>query len=348
MTDGRLNSLDQFRGYTVAGMLLVNFIGGFDVVPAVLKHHNTYCSYADTIMPQFFYAVGFAFRLTYLRRKQREGIRDAVSHAVWRDLGLIVLGVFWYHLGGKVQTWEQLRQLGVWGVLIRDFGRSPFETLTLIGMTSLWVLPVIGATVRLRVAYMIASAVLYVMLSYLFYFDWAWNRPAIDGGPLSFLTWAIPLLVGSLAFDAMSAPSNRMFVRLSAYALALMALGIGLSRIGGEFSWPFLTPSSSVNLWTMSQRTGSVTYLTFCAGFSLAVNLLFVLLCDIGPLKSGLLDLLGRNALAAYLVPSIVSETIKPYTPKDAPAWYVTGAFLLYFAISCVFIRHLEKRGTRL
>ncbi len=64
----RIVSLDQFRGYTVAGMLLVNFLGGYQAVPAILKHHNTYCSYADTIMPQFFFAVGFAYRLTFLRR----------------------------------------------------------------------------------------------------------------------------------------------------------------------------------------------------------------------------------------------------------------------------------------
>src|SRR5208283_2501206 len=64
----RIVSLDQFRGYTVAGMLLVNFIGEFQAVGAIWKHHNTYCSYADTIMPQFFFAVGFALRLTFLRR----------------------------------------------------------------------------------------------------------------------------------------------------------------------------------------------------------------------------------------------------------------------------------------
>ena len=34
---GRIASLDQFRGYTVAGMLLVNFIGGFDEVGAILE-----------------------------------------------------------------------------------------------------------------------------------------------------------------------------------------------------------------------------------------------------------------------------------------------------------------------
>ena len=74
----RIASLDQFRGYTVAGMFLVNFIGGFAVVN-VLKHHNTYCSYADTIMPQFLFAVGFAFRLTFGRRAELDGVAAAYA-----------------------------------------------------------------------------------------------------------------------------------------------------------------------------------------------------------------------------------------------------------------------------
>jgi predicted acyltransferase len=40
----RLASLDQFRGYTVAGMFLVNFLSGFVAAPFVCHHHNTYCS----------------------------------------------------------------------------------------------------------------------------------------------------------------------------------------------------------------------------------------------------------------------------------------------------------------
>ena len=50
----RIESLDQFRGYTVAGMFLVNYLSGFWAAPFVCHHHNTYCSYADTIMPAFF------------------------------------------------------------------------------------------------------------------------------------------------------------------------------------------------------------------------------------------------------------------------------------------------------
>ena len=64
----RLTSLDQFRGYTMFGMLLVNFLGGYAVCPRILKHTHDYCSYADTIMPQFLFAAGFAMRLSLGKR----------------------------------------------------------------------------------------------------------------------------------------------------------------------------------------------------------------------------------------------------------------------------------------
>src|SRR3954451_6456225 len=112
---GRIASLDQFRGYTVAGMLLVNFLGGYRAVPAALKHHNTYCSYADTIMPQFFLAVGFAYRLTFLRRATALGVRHASVAVLRRNLGLLLLGFVLYHLDGKVKTWEELTALGLAG-----------------------------------------------------------------------------------------------------------------------------------------------------------------------------------------------------------------------------------------
>src|SRR5262245_49719704 len=104
----RIISLDQFRGYTVLGMFFVNFVGRYDVIPPIFKHHNTYCSYADTIMPHFFFAVGFAYRLTLLKRLERDGPWAAYTHAVRRNLGLILLGIVLYHLDGSAATWAAL------------------------------------------------------------------------------------------------------------------------------------------------------------------------------------------------------------------------------------------------
>lgn len=342
----RIVSLDQFRGYTVAGMLLVNFLG-FNAVPAILRHHNTYCSYADTIMPQFFFAVGFAYRLTYLRRVQKSGWREAVVAALHRNAGLLLLGLVFHHLDGDYKSWADLQARGPWGVIASAFRREPFQALVHIALASLWVLPVIGAGAGIRVAYLLASAGLHLGLSWWFYLDWAWKTPVIDGGPLGFLSWSIPLLVGSLAYDAAAAATDprRLAARLTGWSVALMIAGYGLSCAKGWAPPPFVPPSTShqVDLWTMSQRTGSIAYLTFSAGFSLAVYALFVLLCDVGRFRSRVFGTFGVNALAAYLIHPIVGEAVKPFMPKDSPLWYVALGFILYFAICYGFNRYLEK-----
>src|SRR5262245_53977597 len=102
----RIVALDQFRGYTVAGMLLVNFLGSFAVCPAILKHHHDHCSYADTIMPQFLFAVGFAFRLTFVRRLQTEGAAVACGRVVRRMLGLLLVAVILYAPSRRAESWD--------------------------------------------------------------------------------------------------------------------------------------------------------------------------------------------------------------------------------------------------
>ncbi len=349
-TPRRIGSLDQFRGYTVAGMLLVNFVGGYHVVPAIFKHHNTYCSYADTIMPQFFFAVGFAYRLTFLRRLRTAGFSAAAAAVIKRNLGLILIGFVLYHLDGRVAKWAELEHLGVTGFFAQAFRRDIFQTLVHIAITSVWILPVIAAGTATRVVFMVASAAFHLWLSHLFYFDWAWKTPVIDGGQLGFLTWSIPTLVGSLAYDAVAldgrAEGPDVIRRLMIWSVVLMALGYGVSCLGGSLAPPPFEPpaaSHAVDLWTMSQRTGSVSYLVFSAGFSLAVYGLFVLLCDRWGHQSAVFRIFGQNALAAYIIHGMVMGAIKPYVPNDAPAWYVAAGFSVYFAICTAINAYLEK-----
>ncbi len=345
----RIVSLDQFRGYTVAGMLLVNFLGGFRAIHPLLKHHNTYCSYADTIMPQFFFAVGFAYRLTFLRRLQSEGWRAAAAAAVRRNLGLILVGFVVYHLDGKVAGWEELRSLTLSDFVARAFRRDLFQALVHIALTSIWVLPVIAARGGVRLVFLLASAGLHLWLSSRFYLDWAWKTPVIDGGPLGFLSWTIPLLAGSMAYDVVTAAkdSRRAADRLLAWSILPMAAGYALSCAGGTWAPPpFVPPPSgrAVDLWTMSQRTGSISYLTFSAGFSMAVYAVFVMACDVGRFQGRIFRVFGVNALAAYIIHPLVASAVKPYAPNDSPLWYVGSAFALYFALCYVFNRYLEEQ----
>jgi predicted acyltransferase len=346
----RIISLDQFRGYTVVGMLFVNFLGSYQAVPAVFKHHNTYCSYADTIMPQFFFAVGFAYRLTFLRRLAAAGWPAATRAALARNAGLILVGFVLYHLDGEVRFWHELQRLGPWGCLSQAFRRELFQTLVHIAITSVWILPVIAAGTAPRVAFLVGSAGLHLWLSSRFYFDWAWNTPVIDGGQLGFLTWTIPTLFGSLTYDAIVAAhesSTDPIPKLAGWSAMLMALGYGLSCAGGHVAPPpFVPPHSgdAVTLWTMSQRTGSTSYLTFAAGFSLAVYAIFVFVSDRWGVQSSVFRVFGQNALAAYIIHPMVAGAVKPYVPNDAPGWYVAAGVALYFAICTLFNRYLAEQ----
>ncbi len=366
----RLTSLDQFRGYTVAGMFFVNFVGGYAVFgDSVFKHHHTFCSYADTIMPQFLFAVGFAYRMTLLRRIEADGPRAAYGRALSRNLGLLLLAFVIHH--GSGSAWPKFSEPGLGAVLLGTFKRDLFQTLTHIAVTSIWVMPVIAARPAARVGFAAASAGLHVALSYGFNYEWvnaigpyAGTPRGIDGGPLGFLTWSVPLLAGSLAYDAVRAhPDGAPVGRLFAWGLAVMLVAYALSCVNLRtqalpsanpelpaaeegallLEPPFVPPTRRTNLWTMSQRSGSVSYLTFGAGFSLALFGLFVWACDVRGWRLGLFTTLGVNALAGYVIHDLVDNAVKPFAPKDAPLWYVLAAFAAFFAICYVFLRYLEK-----
>jgi predicted acyltransferase len=421
-TAGRIVSLDQFRGYTVVGMLLVNFIGGFAACPTILRHSHDYNSYADTIMPQFLFAVGFAFRLTFGRRVQTQGTAAAYGRVVRRMLGLILVSLIIYQVSPRAPTWEKLSEMGFWQIFGEPLKRNWFETLMHIAVTALWILPVIRARAATRVAWTCGSALAHVGLSYWFNYEWVnANPPGIDGGPLGFLTWTIPAMVGTLACDAVVSNSGSPKLgRMTAWAIALMVLGYLFScgtrfydvppdmidslrsqKLADQPVWPptsaiksklgsgklsellaeppFVPPPSKDprksdeilesedllesqdppkkqdpptsqdfrkwNYWMMSQRGGTLSYLTFSAGFSLAVFVLFYVVCDIWGFQLSFFSTFGTNALMAYILHDMVGTAIERFIPKDSPGWYVTCGVLVFFAINWLVLRHFEKQG---
>jgi predicted acyltransferase len=371
----RLASLDQFRGYTVLGMFVVNFVGSFAVVEQwlpLLKHHHTYVSYADTIMPQFFFAVGFAYRMTFLRRVQTDGPAAAYGHAIRRIMALLVVALIVHGLGSVPAAWSQFEEIGFWRAIAPGLKRNFFQTLTHIAVTSLWIMPVIAARPTTRVLFAVASAAAFHGMSESWYYEWVNASPkGIDGGPLGFLTWTIPMIVGTLAYDSMAhratqSPSTNSLrsdlatvSKLLGWGAAIMLVSYAIScanrftppnHISPEAGWqtaliepPFVPPSRPVNVWTMSQRSGSVSYLTFGAGFSLAVYAFFVWACDIGPLSLGVFRTLGTNALAAYILHDLVAAAIHPLVPHDSPLWVVALALALFLGICYAMLRYMER-----
>ncbi len=451
----RLASLDQFRGYTMVGMLLVNYISHFAAAPFILRHHNTFCSYADTIMPQFFFAVGFSLRLSFGRRAHEQGLGRAYWHVIKRLIGLAIVAIVVYEAHptlpkGSANEWASYKAVAHWDELnglsggnwwmqaalhvVTGLGHLLYEawknnwgqTLMHIAVTSLWILPVLRLGPMWRILYMAASALVHLELSRRFNFDWVngypakWEPSGIDGGPLGFLTWSIPTILGTLACDVALSPrgvggkSAQFFVWgavLMAFAWLLTwgtriydvpeakvqeladqklsdhpvipqkeafnewkaALLAGhWPRVRAE--WPFVPPPHSEdpaldsdgrqkqdhqgnlkfddnsakyrkwNYWMMSQRCGTISYLTFSGGLSLAVFGFFYLLADVIGLRIGVFRTFGSNSLFTYVLADIVGDHLNNFAPRDAPAgisWMYFGIFLF---LCWLIVRGLEKR----
>jgi len=398
----RIVSMDQFRGYTVTGMLIVNFLGHFAISHPVLSHHNTYFSYADTIMPAFHFAVGFALRLTMLRRIQKSGTRAAYARGMKRCLGLVLLAtvILLADESHPFKTWADLQKIGVWGVLAQVLKGDLWETLTLIGVTSIWVLPVIARSAHVRLLFLAGCIILHILICQLFYFDFLHARPnwldqywgavhvrGFDGGPFAFLAWAIPQLIGSFAYDMVAREQKRStVVRLLFVSIILMGAGYGLSCLstlypltsppaddeggiriaespvvplqpelaGRNFESfladaPFVQPrpedQRQISYWLMGKRVVTLPFSLFSSGFALGIYALCVLLCDLGGVQIGIFRTFGQNALAAYIIHEVVNKAIKVYAPADSPYWWALGSFGLFFGITYLFVRSLEKNG---
>ena len=357
----RILSLDQFRGYTVLAMFVVNFLGDFAVTPALLKHNNTFFSYADAVMPQFFFAVGFAYRLTFLRAVAKQS--PGVYRRFWkRNASLILLGAFMYLGPAVVQALTRAHPPALSAFLTQAICEELFQTLVHIGVTALWILPVIGSRPVVQVAWMLGSASLHLGLSHWFYYEWVTQVAGIDGGVLGFLTWTIPMIAGSLAHDLLTQPAEpaKAARALWWYGLGVMLLGYGLSCLNlvtppnsvtatGASSWlvapPFVAPTHPVNLWTMSQRAGSVSYLTFGAGLALALYAGFVWACDICRWQLGIWRTLGTNALAGYVIHCVVAIAFAPLLARQATVGVVVVALLIYLGICYGCVRLLERKG---
>jgi predicted acyltransferase len=115
----RLSSLDAFRGFAIAGMLLVNNPGTWDpaVVPRLLLHAEWHgCTFADLIFPFFLFAVGMAMPFSDARRsEQNVPLWKRLVVAARRAVLLYLLGAFLASasLGTPVLHFGILQRIGL-------------------------------------------------------------------------------------------------------------------------------------------------------------------------------------------------------------------------------------------
>jgi hypothetical protein len=203
----RLDYVDQFRGFTMFSMILVNFLGdgGFNATPAFFKHGKYYVSYPDLVMPGFLFATGLSFRLSHLRNVKTLGAWKArFKVLIPRTLGLLILSYWLYGFGGERVSWAESLALTSEERAVNFIG-TYFGALTQIALTTLWCLPVIERSMAARLCYAIASLLVYFAyiisvaeLTSIYAF-----MTATEGGPVGFLSWSVPFMAGTMLCDGL-------------------------------------------------------------------------------------------------------------------------------------------------
>ena len=201
---GRLDAIDQFRGFAILMMVLADFLSRIQSVPAWLKHApGVGLTVVDLIAPMFILAIGLVYRPSLQRRLLRDGRRQTVFHFIRRFLALIGIGT--------------LTPPGFsWG-LFQTIGGAGLISLLVIGLPSL---------VRLIIGVVVLGG-------YQVLLDNIWMRRLtpysswceIEG----VISWAMMLVLASVLADLYyDRPRGRRIFVLG--ILASLGMGILLSK----------------------------------------------------------------------------------------------------------------------
>jgi len=88
----RLESLDAFRGFAIASMILVNNPGDWGHLYAPLAHAKwNGATFTDTVFPFFLFAAGMAMAVSVERRRDEPGL---VMSFVRRSAVIFLVGLF--------------------------------------------------------------------------------------------------------------------------------------------------------------------------------------------------------------------------------------------------------------
>jgi predicted acyltransferase len=401
----RVVSMDQFRGFTVLSMFAVHYSGLFPVRLPALGHNNTYLSFGDAVLPSFLFASGFALRLSILRWIAKRGKVAAYARAVRRALLLILLLQLFIWERWAPHVWEMYQSFGAGAAFDVLLKGGVWESLSVIGLTTLWVLPVLAASSRVRVAFLVGGLVLHAVLCQQFYFAYLFGQPnwldewlgangqtGYEGGILGALTWAVPFLAGSLVYDLVSrGPNWKTVLILCGWSVALLAAGYCLSCLANLYplartpttteyelieagdvakspvvppgsAWsdaslsslaaepPFVQPPADrqrqLNYWLMSKRVVTPSFVLTATGYALGVYALFILFCDLMPIRIGVLRTFGQNPLATYILELfILNGLVRRFWPDDSTTMLALGHCAVWFALTYLCVRLLESRG---
>jgi len=340
-SSSRLQSLDAFRGATIAAMILVNNPGSWSAIYPQLAHARwNGWTMTDFIFPFFLWIVGVAMTLSFARRKEKgEDKGKLMLHVLRRALIIFGLGLFltgfpFGLLFGHQFSWSAIR--------------------------------IPGVLQRIAVCYLIASAIfLYsslrvqiLWIAGLLASYWAVLMlvpvPGYGAGvlePMGNLCWWIDsnLLAGHTWGGAPAPGFDPEGILSTVPAIATTLLGVMTGHwlrtdrgreektawmfVAGNF---FLLAGAIMDIWLpINKNLWTSSYTIFMAGWALTIFAMFYWLMDVKGYTRWALPLViyGMNAIAVFVLSGIVARLLMLIKLSQADGSTITLKGYIYGAL---------------
>jgi predicted acyltransferase len=292
----RVRAIDQFRGFAIICMVLINYGMEIETLPGWLKHSpDIGMTFPDLGTPVFVFAIGLTYRLSFQKRLEKDGLRTTLGHFIRRYLAFLGLGALFS--AGQA-------------LLGRSPGMADWGVLQAIGAAGLVTLLVIQfpTVIRLLVG-------LILMFGYQALLDRYWLEIVLNsppGGLPGALSWSAILILSTVIADFYHNDLRRKYV-LPVSILILMA----------GYITTFFIP--------LSKNRVSAPYSLITLGFSGVVFAIFFMT----DFRLDFFAAWGKNPLLLYFLSLLLTGLfVLPDLPtwhSYAPLWLagVQAMFLL-------------------
>ncbi len=323
----RLASLDAFRGFTIAAMILVNTPGSWSYLYSPLSHADwNGCTPTDLVFPFFLFIVGVS--IWFSSKKFDDQLTGTVIIKITKRailiflIGLLLNAFPFFNL-----EIENLRILGVlqriaiafWlGAMLCLFIKK-YELLLLVSGVILlvywWVLFYFGGDTP----YSLETNVVRQLDIKIFGPGHLWSGKGIPFDPEGLLS-SLPAVV-SVIFGYLT---GQMIEQTERSALIPRMILVGIVSLGIGWFWGGFFPINK-SLWTSS-------YVLYTTGLAILFLAIFIWLIDIKKLKGWAAPffVFGMNSLFAYILSQLWVKVLYTISWIDASGNAANGYQWLY------------------
>ena len=306
----RIKAIDQFRGFAVICMVVINYGMGIQTLPDWLKHSpDIGMTFADLGSPVFIFAIGLTYSLSFNRRVEKNGLPATLGHFIRRYLAFLGLGAI--ITAGQTALGQNLDSMD-WGVL------------QAIGFAGLITMLVILLPTWIRLGFGLGLLFLYQFLLNNYWLDIVLGSQ--HGGLLGSLSWSAFLIIATVLGDIFQDESRRKYFPWAS-VLTLLA----------GFALTALVP--------VSKNRVSASYDLITLGFDGIVFSIFYLT----NFQLNFFSAWGKNPLMLYSLSLLLTGLfVLPGIPAwhaQAPLWLVGVQALVLVLILSLVALYWDKKG---